>query len=229
MTNQKEDAGTPAAKYLNSRSNRQGSQAMNALDHLAFALMTDAGETVADALAALATLREQFVDWNEIRVARGQEVSRALGNLDSHEDTALRIITEYNAFFEKRGALSFDFLAAGKVAEGRKLMHQYIPKLKKGAVGLLLFEFCPGATLPISDEALKVAKKEGLVGKSGDRNQLARILAETLPMESVAKVAQYLELDATSHPYGEPVKPGAVKTVKPSAKKSPRGKGGAKD
>ncbi len=222
MTTNKDMPNSAARDFLKSRESKPGPHPLNPLDHLAFCLIVDAGEPVADALAALAQLRQEYVDWNEIRVARGQEVARTIGTLPSSEECAIRIIEEYNGFFEKRGCLSFDFLETSKVAEGRKQLHQLLPRLKKGAQSLLLYEFCPGASLPLSDEGLKAARKEGLVGKTGDRVQLGKALNEVLPLALVVRVLQYLELDATGHPYGEQPKPAAAK--QPKAKKSATGK-----
>ena len=228
MISHKEAAASPARDYLKQRGGRPGPHPLNPLDHLAFALMADAGETTAAALAALSTIRRSFVDWNEVRVARTQELARVLDDIAAREECAVRIIDEYNAFFEKRGALGFDFLATGKVAEGRKLLHQYVPRLRKGAVALLLYEFCPGAALPVSDAALKAARKEGLIGKSGDGGQLAKALAESLTPTAAARAVQYLELDATGNPYGEqpkaiarPSKAETKKSASAGSKKRP--------
>ncbi len=51
-----------------------------AIDHPAFcALSTEAG-SAARVYEALTRLRQRFVDWNEMRVARAAEVARAIGH-----------------------------------------------------------------------------------------------------------------------------------------------------
>lgn len=224
MNTQKESTPSPVTEYLRNRSNRSGPHPLGHLDHLAFAILLDAGESPDAAMAALARIRQHFVDWNEVRVARSQELARVLEGIDSAEECAVRIIDEYNGFFEKKGCLGFDFLEAGKVAEGRKALHQLLPRVRKGAVGLLLYEFCPGASVPLSDEALKAARKEGLVGKNGDRGQLGKAFAEHLAPDAAVRVIQYLELDATGNPYGEPPKAAQSKSAKTPAKKSAKKK-----
>lgn len=224
MNSQKESTPSPVKDYLRNRANRPGPHPLGHLDHLAFAILLEAGESTEAALNAIARLRQHFVDWNEVRVARNQELARALEDVEAAEECAVRIIDEYNAFFEKKGCLGFDFLEAGKVAEGRKLLHQALPRLRKGAIGLLLYEFCPGASLPLSDEALKAARKESLVGKTGDRGQLGRALAEHLTADAAVRVIQYLELDATGNPYGESDKVRQQKSSKASAKKGAKKK-----
>jgi hypothetical protein len=177
-----------------------------ALEHLALAILVANGATVADALDALDRARRDFVDWNEVRVARVQELARSLAPVPNAERSAREIRDEYNAFFEKKGVLAFDFLAAGKPSEVRRQLTQFLPRLAKGAVALLLYEFCPGAPLPLSDEGLKQARRDGMAGKAGDRNQLARALAESLELAEAALLLQYWELEATGSPYGEPLK-----------------------
>lgn len=222
MANPKDCAEqNPLRELLARKEAGAGPHPLHPLDHLAFSIAVSSGGDVANCLAAIAKLHQDFVDWNEIRVARTQEVARSLAGLPDPEGCALRIKEEYNAFFEKKGALEFEFLAAGKPAEMRRTLGQLLPHLGKGAVSLLLFEFCAGSTLPLSDEGLKQARKDGAGGKSADRGQVARVLAENLQPREIARLLQYWELEATGTPYGEmPKREGGQ-----SGKKAKAGKG----
>ena len=194
------------------------------MEHLAFAVMDADGIETAQILAALDRLRREFVDWNEIRVARRQELARVLGNVPGSERIALRIKESYNRFFDKRGALGFEFLAAMKLSDAKRALAQTLPELSKSASLLLLREFCAGMSLPISDAGLRQAGKDGLAGKNPDRGRLAAVLsASGLDPESVGMLLQYWELEAAGHPYG-PLgkKESAAKAVRarmPAAKK----------
>ncbi len=205
MTNPKDTAGEihPARELFNRKEAGAGPHPPRAMEHLAFAILTEGGADVEDSLSALANLRKAFVDWNEIRVARTQELAREMGDVPNAERAALRMREEYNAFFEKKGALAFDFLGVGKPAETRRMLGQLLPHLAKSAVSLLLYEFCSGATFPLSDEGLKQARRDGVAGRTADRNQIARLLSEGLEPGEAALLAQYWELEATGHPYGE--------------------------
>lgn len=197
---------SPAKELLGKKESGPGPHPPGPLDHLAFAIALDAGASIVDGLAAILRLHQEFVDWNEIRVTRTQELARVLDDLPEAERCALRIKEEYNAFFDKKGALDFDFLAAGKPAETRRLLHQLLPHLGKGPVSLLLFEFCPGASMPLSDAGLKQARKDGVVGKTGDRNQLLRALSESLNPGEITRLIQYWEIEGMGHPYGDNAK-----------------------
>lgn len=223
---------SPAEELLSLKASGCGPHPLRPLEHLAFAILMDAGGDVAGSLAAISRLRREFVDWNEIRVSRSQEIVRALGKVDNAERAALRIKEEYNAFFDAKGALNFDFLVNGKPAEMRRALVQMLPHLSKGAVALLLHEFCPGASIPLSDEGLKKARKDGIVGKSGDRNQLYRVLSESLEAGDICLLLQYWELESSGSPYGEPLrkesKGGAKKSAKASAKPKAKASGKGK-
>ncbi len=207
MTNGKEAPEAAVAKEaLEKKRTEERLHPPRAMDHVALALMVGVGAELNEALTGLSHLRRDFVDWNEIRVARAQEIAKSLGAYPWAEAAAGVLKDEYNAFFEKRGALGFDFLASGKPAESRRSLAQVLPCLAKGAQSILLYEFCPGATLPLSDEALRQARRDGVGGKNADRNQLTRILAETMPLADAAELVQYWELEATGSPYGEALK-----------------------
>lgn len=197
-------------------------QPLNPLDHLAFAILLDAGEDAETALGALNSLRQTFIDWNEIRVARTQEVARALKNIAAAEESAQRIRDEYNAFFDRKGSLDFDFLSDSKVAEGRKLLQQTLPKLRKPAIAFLLYEFVPGASLPLSDSGLKHARKLGMASKNADRSQFDRVLSEQFEKADICRLIQHIEIEIFGNPYGEAARnqAGSAKRKKPSAKKT---------
>ncbi|MCL2001632.1 MAG: hypothetical protein FWG74_09370 [Planctomycetes bacterium] len=220
---------SPVRELLARKESGSGPHPPRPLDHLAFAILTDIGAAPAVALAALDRLRREFVDWNEARVARSQEIVRTLGReIAGVEQAAIRIKEEYNAFFDKRGALGFDFLASGKPGETRWSLRQLLPHLGKGAILLLLYEFSVGASLPISDAAIKQAKKDGIAGKNTDRNQLARVLADNMHPAEACLLVQYWELEASGHPYGEAGKRGGGQAAKKEKKPAGKAKKGKK-
>lgn len=199
-----------------------GFSPLNPLDHLAFAIMADAGASLSEIHAVLARIKTEFVDWNETRLARRDEMTRLLTDIPNGEKVAKSILTAYNAFFEARGSLTFDFLAVDKSSEARKLLQQAMPALKKGGVALLLYEFCPGSSMPLSDGGLQQARKDGLVAKGGDRAQAQKRLHAELTPAQAARLLQYWEIEAVGHPYGEMEKPAPAKSTSGKAKAKKR-------
>ena len=60
--------------------------------------------------------------------------------------------------------------------------------------------------MPLSEEALRQARRDGLVGKTGDRNQVSRALSDGMELSDAVILLQYWELEATGSPYGESAK-----------------------
>ncbi len=222
MSNAKDAAGLK--ELLERKETGPGPHPPRAMDHLALAIIAGGEAALPEALAALTGLRRSFIDWNEARVARVQELARALGGISDAEAVARKLKDAYNIFFEKKGALGFDFLSLGKPAESKRALAQLFPELGKGAAAMLLYEFCPGATLPLSDEGLRQARRDGGVGKQGDRNQLARLFAEQLDAADAAVLLQYWEIEATGSPYGEPLARDTAKKARKSPAKSGKSK-----
>lgn len=216
---------SPVEELLGRKAAGPGPHPLNPLDHQAFAILIDGGASTADALAAISRLRRDFVDWNEIRVSRIQEIAKSLDDAGDAERSARKIKEAYNAFFENKGALGFEFLANGKPAEMRRSLAQLLPHIGKGAAAILLYEFCPGASIPLSDEGLKKARKDGAVGKTGDRNQLGRMLADSLESGQICLLLQYWELEASGSPYGEPLRKESKAKVKKTTKSPAKAKG----
>lgn len=204
MANPKEPVvESRAAELLRQREKAGAFSPLRPLEHLAFAILTEHGGNPETNLAILSRIRQDFVDWNEVRVARIPELARLMRPVDDPEQCARRVKDEYNAFFDKKGALSFEFLAGLKPPEARKHLQQLLPSLRKGAIAQLLFAFCPGAVAPLSDAALALARKDGVIGKSADRPQLAKALLEGLTPEEAGLLLQHWEMQAGGNPYGE--------------------------
>ena len=221
----KKQTDDPAREVYERKIAAAGPQPLESLDHLAFAIMEKGGADVKTALEALSRLRREFIDWNEIRVTRTQELARQLSGLPNPEGAAFQIKTAYTGFFEKKGCLGFDFLASCKPQEAKRILGQALPVLPKGAQALLLFEHCPGSALPLSANALKQAKKAGVAGKNPDRNILQSTLSASLTPKEIALLVQCWEMEAAGHPYGPGIK---SPQSPPPARMSGKGKAAAK-
>jgi hypothetical protein len=187
------------------------------------------GVTDEDARAAMRRVGENFVDWNEVRVARVTELARRLDPLPDADARARRLSRMLNALFEMRGGLVFDFLRDMKPTEGRKTVAEMDAELPRDTVSLLLFSTCPGTTIPLSNEALALARKEGLVSRTGNKQHLQKRLLADLEQEEAGVFVQCLEILAATGGKKRSTKKTAKKTTKKTAKKStPAKKSGSK-
>lgn len=165
---------------------------LHPIDRLVFAALAD-GADVAEAGLVYRRLRHAFVDWNEMRVARAGEISRLLDPLPGVDARAQRVRAILTRLFDLRGAMELVFLSEMKVTEGRKCLLGIDKGLPRETIDCVLFSTVPGAALVISPEALAEARKRGLVGKSGTRQQLQKRLQDGLPPIEAGMIVAALE------------------------------------
>lgn len=224
INNQKKTELDPIRLFFEKKLAGFGLQPLRAMDHPAFAIMETNSAGAEASLRALSRLRREFIDWNEIRVTRTQELARHLSDLPNPETIAFQIKTAYNVFFEKRDCLGFSFLSTYKPMEAKRSLAQAFSLLPKGAQALLLFEYCQGAAFPLSDAALKIVRKDGIAGKNPTRDAVLPVLAAALHLREISLLIQCWEIEASGHPYGPGSKPASP--AKPNTKARASGKTG---
>lgn len=191
------------------------------LDRLVIALLLDGHDHV-QASSAWRRLREHFIDWNEARVARKAELARLLVPLADSEEVADRLRKLLEKLFDQCGMLDLGFLAEHKPGDSRRALLDLDANLPRDELSLILFECCPGVTMPLSTEAFDAARRLGLVGKSGTKAQLQKLAQNELSPTEAAELVYYLEQEG--QPAGK--KPAASKSsgetkkaAKPGGKK----------
>jgi len=147
------------------------------------------------AVPAIEALRQAFVDWNEVRVARIAELARVMQDVPNPEARARRLRETLNALFDLRGSMDLLFLKEVKPAEGRRHLLELNADLPRPLVALILFALSPGTTIPISVDALRLARKSQLVSRSGSKLALQKALLAELSSEEAARLLQYLEYE----------------------------------
>lgn len=213
MTSTKNQSAVEAvlAKY---RKDRTPMEPFAPLDHLVYGAILDYAESPEQAAEAVQAIRAFVVDWNELRVMRRAELARTVDFLPDADEAALAARNMLNKLFDLRGAMDLGFLTEMKPAEARRTLLDLNNDLPRDIISLVLFETCPGSTLPLTPEALKVARKHGLVSRTGTKQQLQKaLLAELDPMEA-GELVQYLEIEAGNAGAGRGKRKPAKKTTK---------------
>ncbi len=154
----------------------------------------------AEALDALGRIRRSFLDLNEMRVARTTELARVLDPLPGAESAAARIQKTLNRLFEREGGMSLTCLAELKPSEARKALQSMDKGVSRNTAGRILFATCPGATMPASPEALKTARRHGLLGRTAGKAQLQKALLQALEPDQAARLLFHLEAGGDKRP-----------------------------
>lgn len=184
------------------------------LAQLAYSVL--AGEAGGEAAReGLGRLLADFDDLNEVRTARLAELARRLDPLPEADALAKRLREMLGRLFELRGCMDLLFLKEVKPLEARKHLLEIDPEMGRDTLALVLFELCPGTTLPLSPEGFAAARKLGLAARGGSKQQLQKTMQEQLSPEEAAQLVHYLELESGAKPA-----PAPAKKAKPAAKKA---------
>lgn len=127
------------------------------------------------------TLRKDYVDLNEVRVARMAEMARIMDPLKNADALAKRVKDLLNRIFERTGNLTLEFMTDMKISEARRALAQIEPVNRALADRILSMEV-PAAAQAFSDEAVKLSQGWSLIPKNGNRAQLQKIVGENLSM-----------------------------------------------
>jgi hypothetical protein len=111
-----------------------------------------------------------------------------------------------------------------KSSEARKGLSKIDTDIPRDVYSLILFQLCPGTTIPISDEGIAQAKKEKLLGRTGNKQQLQKKLLAELTQEEAAEIVQYLEYIAAGGGKKNTPAKSAGKPGKPAAKEAAKKK-----
>lgn len=156
------------------------------VDHLA-AVVLSRETTNRSASRASARLLREFVDWNEVRVARCGELERAIHPFmpdDRGGEAARRLVYCLQQVFQSRGTLDLDGLARTSADETRKFL-QGIDGVNKDEVDLVLLLGLGESVMPVNSDMLRAGKRMGVISNSATKLQAQRALETALEGEDL--------------------------------------------
>jgi endonuclease-3 len=140
------------------------------MDELLYALCRE-GATTAQADAAFARLKEDFYDWNEIRVSTVAEVAQAMRGLPDAGTKAKRLIEFLQEFFEGDYTFSMDGMEKKGLKQAAKQLGRY-QGVTDFAVAWVLQRCLSGHAVPLDDPGLRVLRRLKLIDDSDDVESL---------------------------------------------------------
>jgi endonuclease-3 len=156
------------------------------------------GATRDQADQAFTNLREQFYDWNEVRVSAVREVEEALGDLPEPEPRAERLISFLQEVFEADFAFDLEALHKKGLKDAAKQLAKY-QAANEYVVGWVVQHSLGGHAIPLDLPTLRVTRRLGLIDCDGDDMEAARSSLEHL----VPKAKGALFCDLVSNLAGE--------------------------
>jgi endonuclease-3 len=152
------------------------------------------GATREQADRAFQNLREQFYDWNEVRVSSAREVEEALADLPEAEPRAERLISFLQEVFEKDFSFDLEGLRKKGLKEAAKELAKY-QAANDYVVAWVVQQSLGGHAIPLDVATLRAARRLGLIDCDADDMEAARASLEHL----VPKAKGTLFCDLISH------------------------------
>ena len=156
------------------------------VDHLA-AVVVSRETTNSKASRACGKLMENFVDWNEVRVARCGELERTIRPYvpeGRSGETARRLVYCLQQVFQSRGTLDLDGLASTSPADARKFL-QGLESVDRDEVDLVLLLGLGESVMPVNGDMLRAGKRMGVISNSATKLQAQRALESALDGEDL--------------------------------------------
>lgn len=157
-------------------------QQQEPLNELVWAALLDSS-TQKDADRALKRLVRTFVDWNEVRVSRPEQVETAIKFLDGAAERARRMVSVLNSLFAKRGSLSLAFLHEEKRTDALDFLSS-LQGASGEMVARVMFFALGHPAVPLTNYVLRVSSRIGLIPPDGEpdqaRNRLEKIVQKDM-------------------------------------------------
>ncbi len=133
---------------------------------------------------AFKSLKEKYVDWNEVLNAPEEEIGQAIVSSGFFRVKAKRIKATLQEIMKRRGSLDIAFLEDMPVEEATEWLTSLHGVGPKTAAIVLLFCF-EKSTLPVDTHVWRLSKRLGLVPKRTSREKTQTLLESLIPPKCI--------------------------------------------
>jgi endonuclease III len=160
------------------------------LEHLLYSVVRE-GTTHEKADRAFQTLKDRFVDWNEVRVSTVQELCDAMGPLPDVATRAQRLIGILQEWFELTYSFDMEEVAKKGLKEGAKKVSR-LNDSNDYAVAWVMQNGLGGHAIPLDGPSIRVLRRLGVLdGESESLESLRGTIEHFVPK---AKGPAFVEL-----------------------------------
>lgn len=151
------------------------------IESLVFAVLCEKSSE-SSAKAAIKKILSHFVDFNDLRVARIEEISEIIGaDIEEPEKCALRLTMLLNAIFQKYDCLSPEEL----LNAGKKNTQEILAKLNGMSAFVcdyILLTVLNSHTVPMTEKMTQYLKTYGIVDRDADNAQVMSFIGRQITM-----------------------------------------------
>ena len=151
------------------------------------------GTTREQAEQALSRFREQFFDWNEVRVSSIEEIQDILAGQDDAEERANRLRRFLRQLFEKTYDFALDGLAKKPLKESVALLKEYDAMESDYVLATTIQQGLGGHALPVDVPIRRGLARLGVVGESDDPHEVRSHLERAVPKNRGTEFVDLME------------------------------------
>lgn len=137
-----------------------------------------------DAESAMARFADHFVDWNDLRVSRVEEIVEALGkDTPAIKDIALTIVKVLRAIYDNYHKINLEALKKIGKRPARQALEK-IDSLSRFAVDYCMLVSLRGHAIPLTHKMLEYLRNNDLVDPDADEQQIEGFLVKQIPAKN---------------------------------------------
>ena len=136
------------------------------------------------AVAAFKRLASHFVDWNDLRASRSEEILEVL-NKDTRatREVAATLVKVLNGIFDQYHTVSLDGLKKAGKRPARQALEK-IEGMSRFAVDYCMLTSLKGHAVPLTNKMIEYLKSNDLVDPDADEQQIGGFLAKQIPAKN---------------------------------------------
>lgn len=133
------------------------------------------------ARAALKKIQSHFVDFNDLRVARAEEIAEVISSdIEESEQCAVRLTSLLNSIFQKYDCLSSeDFTSAGK--KGTREILEKLNGMTSFVCSYIMLTVCDAHAFPLTEKMIQYLKAYNVIDPALENEQAAAFIEKQIP------------------------------------------------
>jgi endonuclease-3 len=151
------------------------------------------GTTREQANQALSRFKDDFFDWNEVRVSTIDEIRSALAGLPDTEERAQRIRRFLRQLFDRTYSFTLDALAKKPLKESLKVLAEYDAFGSDYVTATVIQHALGGHAIPVDGPVLRALQRLGAADAEPDVASLRGMLERAVPKNRGLEFCDLLE------------------------------------
>lgn len=165
---------------------------MTVLEAIIYGICHD-GTTREQANQAMSRFREQFFDWNEVRVSPLPQIESVLAGLPDTASRAMAIRRFLRQLFEKTYGFTLEALHKKPLKEAIKALRAYEAPRSDFVLSTVIQQALGGHAIPVDSNARRALARLGVIDQDADDASVRSLLERAIPKNRGAEFSDLVE------------------------------------